>query len=234
MKLLDKKEVNASKALERKLEVEEGAKLAKRVDGLRELSAREEESLRRFKDAAVEAAKAEIGFFIGKRDKARDEAKEAEHLREVAMRPVYLKEAELESREVYVKAIEKALSERKEGADSRDLELSLRLEECRAAEQKAGAVSDRARKFHDQALKKLQEADEKLQEADNALAAARSEAKSVQEGLELRKGSMLGMEETLRAQYAHAAAEEERLSILERAIIDREQQLEREVGRRSQ
>lgn len=53
MKLLQKADITKQKALERHREIEEGKKLAERVDALRELSAKEEAQLRLFRDKAM-------------------------------------------------------------------------------------------------------------------------------------------------------------------------------------
>src|SRR5258708_2263052 len=68
MKLLDKKTVDTLKAVERKKEVDEGAKLAKRVDNLRELSAKEEANLTKFRDESLKKIREEIEQEVQKCD----------------------------------------------------------------------------------------------------------------------------------------------------------------------
>lgn len=53
MKLLSKLDVTKNKAVERKREIDEGAKLARKVDGLRQLSAAEESNLTKFREESL-------------------------------------------------------------------------------------------------------------------------------------------------------------------------------------
>ena len=60
MKILDKVQINALKAMEKKKEVDEGMKLAQTVDKLRETKSKEEENLRKFRDESIKAVKIDI------------------------------------------------------------------------------------------------------------------------------------------------------------------------------
>lgn len=60
MRLLQKSAVNKAKAVDRQREIDEGAKLAKRVDSLRELSSVEEKNLLAFRDQTMKNVRAEI------------------------------------------------------------------------------------------------------------------------------------------------------------------------------
>lgn len=68
MKLLDKPSISNLKALERKREIDEGAKLAKKIDTLRELSASEQTNLSRFRDETLKKVREEIDSAMGERD----------------------------------------------------------------------------------------------------------------------------------------------------------------------
>jgi hypothetical protein len=67
-KLLDKKTVNAELNQERRLQVEKGIELAKKVDALREILADEQEKLERFRTETVKKVQMEIDQLIKKRD----------------------------------------------------------------------------------------------------------------------------------------------------------------------
>lgn len=60
MRLLQKSAVSQAKAVDRQREIDEGVKLAKRVDSLRQLSASEEKNLLNFRDKTMAAVRAEI------------------------------------------------------------------------------------------------------------------------------------------------------------------------------
>lgn len=64
IRLLDKKELAQQRSNERKLEIEEGVKLARKVDALRETVAVEEVKLSKFKTETTSQVKAEIDALI--------------------------------------------------------------------------------------------------------------------------------------------------------------------------
>lgn len=68
MRLLEKQQIDAHKALEKKKEVDEGMKLARTVDNLRKVKNEEEANLRKFRDQTLIAIKAELDGLIKERD----------------------------------------------------------------------------------------------------------------------------------------------------------------------
>lgn len=73
MKLLSKNEIHQKKSLERKSEIDEGAKLARRIDGLRKTLADEELRLYTFRDESVKLVKSEIDSFVHEKTALCDE-----------------------------------------------------------------------------------------------------------------------------------------------------------------
>lgn len=73
VKLLSKAEIVIAKARDRKLEVDEGIKLAKKVDTLRELAVLEEESLKKFRGETLGVIQSEIDAKVIERDILREE-----------------------------------------------------------------------------------------------------------------------------------------------------------------
>lgn len=68
MRLLSKQDLNAKKAQEKRVEVEEGVKLAKKIDSLRQTLAEEELSLTTFRSKTVAAIHTEIALVAAQRD----------------------------------------------------------------------------------------------------------------------------------------------------------------------
>lgn len=66
--MLNKSEVNTFKSNERKQLIDEGVKLAKKVDLLRETSAKEEANLSKFRIESLKTLKEEIEVLIAKKD----------------------------------------------------------------------------------------------------------------------------------------------------------------------
>jgi acyl carrier protein phosphodiesterase len=72
-RLLDKKRIAASLADERRLEIDKGIKLAKKIDFLRETLAEEETKLERFRTETVKKVQIEIDMLIHERDRLKQE-----------------------------------------------------------------------------------------------------------------------------------------------------------------
>jgi len=68
MRLFTRGEIQKQKTVERKLEIDEGAKLARKVDVLRETSASEEARLVKFKMASLYATQAQITAAVNERE----------------------------------------------------------------------------------------------------------------------------------------------------------------------
>src|SRR5262245_26890114 len=88
MRLLDKREVDQKKATERRLEVEEGKKLAHKVDELRRLWAEEEPRIRQARDNLVAECQKDTDKAIARRKDAEREALYWEERKAEAMKPV--------------------------------------------------------------------------------------------------------------------------------------------------
>lgn len=91
MKLLDKKSIVEQKNSDRKREIEEGVKLARSIDSLRETHTKEQLGLKKFRDASLEAIKQEIQTFLVKKEALVEEVKELEHKRRTVLAPIDLK-----------------------------------------------------------------------------------------------------------------------------------------------
>lgn len=88
MKLLSKSEVNKAKSIDRQREVDEGLKLAKRVDALREVAAQEDASLQKFRRETLARISTEILFETTKRDTLKQEVSDLEERKRVALVPL--------------------------------------------------------------------------------------------------------------------------------------------------
>lgn len=76
MRLLSKEQITITQSLERQREIQEGAKLAKKVDDLRELSAKEQTNLIKFRDESLKEIKEEINSTILQRNAILNEVAE--------------------------------------------------------------------------------------------------------------------------------------------------------------
>lgn len=92
MKIPSKIEISNSKSQERKREIEEGVKLAKKVDSLRELSAKEQENINRFRDSSLKQIQEEINKKIDEKNVLDVEISQRKEERIKLSAPVDLKE----------------------------------------------------------------------------------------------------------------------------------------------
>lgn len=90
MKLQDKKTISSEKSIERKHEVEEGIKLAKSIDSLRETLAKEQENLRKFRDESLKSIKSEIGLLQDEKKEIADQVAQLKEERLKAQAPIDL------------------------------------------------------------------------------------------------------------------------------------------------
>ena len=88
IRLLQKSEIDSSKALARKLEIDEGLKLSRRVDSLRETAVAEEASLEAFRKKTVASISKEIDSLSKSKDVLRAEVAELENRRAQALVPL--------------------------------------------------------------------------------------------------------------------------------------------------
>ncbi len=88
IRLLAKSEIVQAKSLERKLEMDEGAKLARKVDALRELQVSEEANLQQFRIATVTQIHEEIAKENQKKEQLLQEVKQLEEQKKKALEPI--------------------------------------------------------------------------------------------------------------------------------------------------
>lgn len=88
MKLLEKRQIDKSKAIERKIEVDSGINLAKKIDTLRETSLKEEKQLYEWRASSIKKVQYEIDQFIEERDNLEKQNNEARTLRNNLLKPL--------------------------------------------------------------------------------------------------------------------------------------------------
>lgn len=191
MKLLDKQEVNRLKGVERKLEVDEGVKLAKKVDALRELAAKEQTNLTKFRESSLAIVKAEIDEAIKKRDALRENievlTRQQQELRipldnewnrvkllsrELDKRAIELDEFNAvltENEEFYFKRVE-MLENDKQRIENLEYEVEGQVELAREASDHAKATIANAKQIEAQAKEKFENVTKTLTAREIAIA----------------------------------------------------------------
>lgn len=88
MKLLQKSTITNQKNAERKLEIDEGLALARRIDALRETSAKEETNLLTYRATALKQVQNEIGVLVKQKEDLQEEIKRQEEHRKELLKPL--------------------------------------------------------------------------------------------------------------------------------------------------
>lgn len=176
MKLLPKSEIFRQKAAERRREVEEGAKLARRVDNLREVAAQEDASLQAWRKKTLKTIQDDILQATQDRDAIKAEVEHLKSVREEAKKPL---DAELER----VAEAQKELAEREERVNEAETTLAKHRKRITLTEQQANALLTRAQTKEGLADVRLREADRDAKDAERTLTSAR---KAKEDAMELK------------------------------------------------
>ena len=233
MKLLDKKEVLQAKNLSRQLEINEGAKLAKKVDALRETTALEEKKLAEFRSATLKIIKLEVDELNNTKKVLLDEVDRLKQERIELRKPLdkewkilneekedlYTKQSSVDfiikklegSQKIIAKEVADMLIEKERIADAK-LQIIKKAEETEEEKQRISKLLFQAEEVREVAMKF---AKEKLKE------------------ISLKEAEITDNERDLnnkKLNFEERVVEFNRRMAL---LVDREQALEREIKRRS-
>lgn len=231
MRLLAKSDVDKAKSIDRQREIDEGLKLARRVDALREVAAQEEATLATYRATTLSTIQGEIASETTKLNKLKGEVRTLEKRKADALAPLTVelekieagrlelsnKEGELVAREaalyldeVDIKEIVKILNKREEQTTYAQLDANQRLRD-------AGILKDEAER-----LQRL---------ANDTLTTATASAEEI-------LANAIQREEWVAARELAASAKEEELRTKEidlakefSKLRDREATLERNIKR---
>lgn len=231
IKLLSKQEINQKQALQRHAEVEEGRKLAKRVDNLRELAVEEEASLASFRVNTLKAINQEIKKATTEHEAVLAQVKELRGELETgfselekAKNEVKLKEQDLVSRETQVEQRTKLVKDKekqiKKGFEE-NLTMASRLEYANARLISVNAEAD----------VKIQTANDMFDDAELRRGQVDRLYQRVTEELYHKDITVASKERDLIIRAGHLDERTEALRIKELNLIDREQTLDREFKR---
>jgi hypothetical protein len=231
MKLLNKLEINVLKGRERKLEVEEGRKLAESVDKLRELKAAEEASIKLSHSGLVAALRDEIKRWTDYRDKIREEAEYWLGIRAKAQEPIDQRDAEFVRREKEIHGKEIAISDReKEVLDSEKYRLQ-KKEEAEMLLADAKEINSESKRLNSEAQESQKLAKALERQAANDKAKSDQRIQEAEEVWIAREAQVAVKEREISMRSDKVRREEEALELKKRDIINREAQLERTISK---
>ena len=214
MRLLDKPQIQKLKALEIKREVDEGRKLAGRVDALRQLQAKEEAELQKFRRETLANIHEEITTKAKECDQLKQEVSKLQDDRAEALKPLTKEREELDSKIAKLLFLKGEVSTAKEAlktevVEIKDSKKEVKLELQRAKEEKR------------QADALLKDAESSLKEAEDS----RVWAEKTKEGTQRLRDLV---EKELRERDGKTATKERELLMKEAQIIAREEVIKKE------
>ena len=231
MKLRDKYEVDALKALERKREVDEGAKLARSVDALRELKSAEERNLQKFHTDALARVQAEIDEKIQDLNHLKGEIEQARLQRQELQKPLTeewhaLRDAQDAFQKEKDELVQVAITFNAKQAELDSRKQAVINEEGRIADDKKRSekLLQDASELHEQALHK-----EKL--ASQTLDDSTRESKEREERLTVREKQVAASERDIENIRKHLLTKEQSLETERIQVADMRRTLERALAR---
>ena len=176
LKLLKKSEIDKAKSLDRQRDINEGLKLATRVDSLREVSAQEEVALTKFRTETLAQIGNDIMKESKKLDKLKEEVKEAESKKAEAQIPLDTEWEKVKSEHNTLADKSKELEELKINLDKKVAELEERSKSIFTLGLQATSAKNQASDLLRDADNKEKAAEMKERKASETLASASREA----------------------------------------------------------
>lgn len=214
IRLLPKKEIDRAKATDRAREVEEGRKLAQRVDSLREIAANEEASLQKFRNETIKKINEEITVKTKEKEDLVAEVATLKRDRAEALRPITEELVSLEKRK-------KEIEEDNTRLEAKENSLEEQQEVIREALHAAKQERQKARADMELSNDHLLESERKLKLAEKAVA----ETHRIKESIALLKEEV---EADLRKRDLLMATRERSCTIREARIEQDFRELEKE------
>ncbi len=231
MKLLSKSDVVTLKSKERKMEIDEGVKLATRVDALREKSAQEETRLMKFRDETLQKLHTDIDSKISELDEWTRKVDEVKANRDYLLKPLDDKWDELHRKEEEVKRREEdcdstiAIFEEKiRVIDEHEKELQLDRQKLSNKEDSINLILTESHKDRVRAHQELEDATRARINADILLTETLKSVKLRENEVAIREREVLVVETNNRILMQEIENEKVQL-------LDQRQTLEREINR---
>lgn len=174
MRVLPKQEIDVLKAQERQVEVNEGLKLAKKVDALRETVAKEQANLFKFRDETLKAVNREVAFATHRKSELLNDIEELEERKRRALEPLTTELNNLQETKALMEEQSQRLQTWSKGLESQDYayqkrEHEIAKEELLLSDERSRydselSLLDTARKDHEEARNSLQTAQKAFNE----------------------------------------------------------------------
>lgn len=231
MKLLAKREISIDLGRQKKIQIDEGINLARKVDALREQLQTETGNLRRFREEAITGVQKEIDSYVHQKDILKDAVKDLREKRLQLLIPLDVEWARLERRKEQFSKIE-LIQEQK------DDDLAQRQAQVEKGEQEISEEKSRIASLKIRATESLTYANATLMQARSEADSIRNRAQATLSGAELKDKKSDLRERSLETQEYWVEKEKEAiekaatdLTKREKVLADRTAMLERNIIR---
>ncbi len=231
IKLLSKQEINQRQALQRHSEIEEGRKLAKRVDNLRELAVEEEASLASFRANTLKAINADIKKATTEHEVILNQVKELRGELETGFSELKKAERVLKLKEEDLVLRENQVEKRIDLVKEKEKQVRKDFEENQTIASRLEYANSRLVQINLEADEKMQAANDMYEDADFKKAHTERLYERVMKELHDKDITVASKERDLIIRAGHLDELKEALRVKELTLIDREQTLEREYKR---
>lgn len=231
MKLLKKSEIAAHQAAERRVSIDEGAKLAKQVDRLREVKAEEEKSLALFRQKTVAQINTEIVEATQKRDALRTEARKLQKQIDAGTTEVDERKALVAAQAAHYDSLMRLLVNDRTEVEKALTAAKSELKKAKVATFKAETSEYRAMQTLIDADNKRIQAEALLEQAVEIRDDATTYAEDLQAKLDTRDKVIASKEQEITIKEAALLKTEQELRDKEIKLRDREATLERAFKR---
>lgn len=231
MKLLDRKTIVSERADERKQTIDEGLKLARKIDSLRETSASEETRLAKFRVASLQKTKEEIDSLIEKKRSIEAEIRSLEDQRRLAQIPLDQEWEGVNTVSSLLDDTEMKLSSQLEIVKERESSLTVREKELAKEE---GRVKDErvvSAKLVRESQRKLEASQLVLSESEQSRERARKYFEEENEKLLSREALIAVRERENDMMMESVSQREKEIQIRKKQLDDRYQTLQRTLNR---
>ncbi len=231
MKLIEKKEILAAQNLDRKRDVEEGHKLASKVDALRKLAADEQANLLKFSRETLRKVHSDIDSNISERDSIKREVDQLKEARATLQVPLDAEWHKIENEKKIIEENKTSIAILSSGLDSRASSIT-------ENEKQLSVEENRIQELKEATEKRLRQIDEKEKELTKILEESlqrdlefNSESRQRLERIEKKESELKYREVDLDSKAENIRIQVEEISLARLKIKDKEGELERAFKR---
>ncbi len=231
IRLLKKEEIVQRQNADRSKEIAEGLKISRRVDGLRELQAKEEQTLDKFRVETLSAIQKELSELNGEKETLLSEVKVLREEKAKGLKDVEKQLLSVVSFRNTQDQRELLLDNRVKEIEKREYEIKTNLRNSSDELERVRTHKEEAENLHRASAEDRQEANRILLEAMNTEEKVLADKAKVEQYLSLREQGVAEKEQNLNIKERELKEKEELLYTQKLQLEDREATLERELQR---